>query len=233
MSILGKIFDTGVAYLQHTNFVQTACEAAPEEVGDLLVNYVQGLSGASFLGFTTTLAMLGNQEGNSHRKGVIQYLLENADAARALGQNGSEVKTIQHEASGDDGRSSGPLTTEEDLLRDCEMIDNWYQDLSEDQCLKALATRLKGMNTAGYARFKENLRIMKLYAADKIKEHNETEHHVLGTSIEDRMAYLYASVKTGERDGEFMRQLRELENRQGFVEWIDAISAETWKGISK
>lgn len=123
------------------------------------------------------------------------------------------------------------ITNEEAFSEDTKRLDEWHTNLVKDEQKKALLVHLISLDAKGYERFMENLRLIKLCVLDDIKHHEDNERFAWGSYMEDQMAYLNATIKTGERDPKFMRRLKELQGMLYFTEWTTKTAADLWELI--
>jgi hypothetical protein len=207
---LSKVIHAGNAYMEHVRFVETARQTQPGELADLLVEYVQSLTQASFNGFKITLNLLANKEQNAERKELIQALLQSADAART----GNLTLSVADEPAAHSAPEVGPFE------RDVALVEKWYALNGPDQRADALKKHIHGMAGDELATFTLHLKRMRENVMSHKKEHEDNEDKAWGRFIEDQMAYRVARLQTGQRDPDFMRRLRELQEFLSFIEGL-------------
>lgn len=186
--------------------------AGPGDRAHVLLQYVQGLSSASFAGFKITLAMLANKASNDQRKKLIQSLLYAADAAR-----GGNVATDLVDGSIDSCK-------QDTFNRDLEQVSIWYDQLDEDHRIKALTEHVTSLSRQGYESFYTNLLEMRENVLASMRQHEANEDNSWGSCFEDRMSYRMARASSGQRDHAFMRQLRVLTASANFFEHLIEVS---------
>lgn len=162
--------------------------------------------------------------------GKLLGVLEAVADSQAQAATKGPVQTVPTGPVRESRLAGNTITNEEALFEEAKRFDEW-QHLVKDEQKKALLVHLISLDAKGYERFMENVRLIKLSVLSNIKEHEDNERFAWGNYIEDQMAYLNASMNTGERDPKFMRRLKELQGQLYFAEWTTKTAADLWELI--
>jgi len=196
---LGLLRDMGAAGLHHVQFVARARKLPPGEVSGELARYVQGLSEPAFRGFKLTLLAMARREANPETKAFLDSLHGACDAARAGKPVPEEVVARQPK--------EGPAASFES---DQALVASW-ESLPERQWRAVLDVHLDGLSLAHHETFVEHVQELCELVSEAIEEHKADENRAWGGFVEDRMSYMMASLRTGAKDPEWVRRLREFE----------------------
>jgi hypothetical protein len=208
---LGKVLDLGAAYMQHVQFAQQALATPSSQADDLLRQYTQSLSEASFTGLKMTLTMLVNQERDATRQQRLQHLLDIADSSR----QGRVAVNI-----------AAPAVSDFDA--DLTLAAGWLDNLTETDRPRALVVHVQGLTPSGYESFIANARRMAANCERNMRNHEANESKAWGGCIEDSISYSLASLRTGQRDPAFIRKLRTYEASLAHFRWVVTASEQAW-----
>ena len=159
----------------------------------------------------------------------IEYL-QNAADSQGQAVTSGPTQTAQPGPAAESMLAGNTITNEEAVFEEGKRLDEWYK-LVEDEQKKALLVHLVSLDSKGYERFMENIRLIKLCVRKDIKHHEDNERFAWGRYMEDQMAYLNATMNTGQRDPKFMRRLEELQGQLYFAEWITKTATDLWELI--
>jgi hypothetical protein len=219
---LTKVVRAGAAYVEHVQFAEKAQSSEARDRPELLAQYVQGLTDASFAGFKLTLRMLAGKEKDAQRQAVIESLLVAADGARAgRAQTRALVDEIANE-------SFATASEPNDFDADLKLVHEWFSMSDENARTAAVQQHVLSLGVDQFKAFFANLKQMRENVIEQKRAHEANEGKAWGGYIEDQIAYRMARLSTGARDPEFMRQLREFEAFQKFVECLMTVSL-AWK----
>jgi hypothetical protein len=107
--------------------------------------------------------------------------------------------------------------------QDLTMVAGWRGH--EARALSsAVDSHVRPLSAGGRQTFVAHLERMCAEARALVRQHEASENSSWGGFVEDRIAYMMASLRTGARDPGFVRRLRELEQQASFFESVHALA---------
>jgi hypothetical protein len=209
---LSKLLDAGASYLQHQQFVERLRGMQLEDAKIQLATYVSGMSDVGYNGLKLALTLLARNSNEPGTSKLLNGLLDSLDAAR----EGSASKSTDETTLAARLVDTPPARSfDDDLTR----VAGWYE-LDQDGRVAALSAHLAELKPHAFNIFRSNVSQMVNNVAAAIRELEANEDNAMGGFVEDRMDYLLARLKTGQRDPAFLARLRELQDYGTFYEWV-------------
>ena len=226
---LGKLLSAGNAYLQqHQQFLDRLRGLQLEDAKAQLAGYVRGMPDARFNGLKLALTFVARKSQDPGTTALLQTLLRSLDALReGRATPASAVSTPRLNAALSD---TSPVPSFDD---DLTMVAGWHDHLDQERRAAALVGHLEGLSPEGYRVFREHVGRMLENATAAIRRHEESEDNAWGGAVEDRMSYMMARIKTGERDPQFVARLREMRGYLAFYEWVAGASDVAWQELQQ
>lgn len=211
--LLGNLFNMGAAYLQHVTAVRAALLLPQPQALAALTEYVQGLSDASFLGFTMTVGGLVGSEANPQVQQQLQWIVHNADGLR----QGRFVGAQQLQQS-----------DHSDLQATLVMIQPWFESSLEQFQAHFQALMLK-LSDSEREQFVAHMHTATYNATENLRRVEESESNSWGGAIEDRIAYLQAKIRTGGgTDPAYAQRVAAHQEYVNRFQWL-AQAAAAWR----
>lgn len=203
----GKLWNTGVAYLQHVKFVDNAYTLPRQDVPDALAEYLGGLSDTARAGFGLTLALLARRAtGDPNRRAFIQALTA---AVSGSGAPDAITSTAPPQVAAPVERSAPPTRAASTFDENLATVHAWLP-LTDDQRRQAIRTHLESLSAEEREVFVKHARFMAENIAGQIADHDAQEDRSWGDFIEDRMSYNLAKLRTGQSDPRWVEARSEL-----------------------
>ncbi len=209
-----KLKSMGAAHLQHVEAIRSALQTADTQAArDKLAEYLKGLSGVSLTGFRMSVGALMGSEGNPQVRQALQWIQSNIDALREDQYAALTPQTLpRHGVS---------------LQQVATLIEPWVQ-LSQQEAQQQFIATMGALDAQGREEFAAHCDTLAMQAQQQLQQLRDNESSAWGTSWEDRMSYLQASVRSGERDPAHARAVAE---QQGLVSALTemAQAARLWQ----
>lgn len=213
---LGKLLQMGAAYLRHAQAARGAARLAPAQMKAELSAYLNGLTAKEFSGFKLSVAAEALREKDQTLKQALSWIASNAEALRdgaaSLEAPAASVKAAPVAPAAPPAREA----TFDEVLA---MLNGWW-GVEWPEVEKQLLGHVDSLDERGFAGFIAHIDEARGNIQANLEQTKNNEANAWGGFVEDRMAYLWAKAKTGGRDPEFDRRIRELETSAAFVERI-------------
>ncbi|MGH3695861.1 MAG: hypothetical protein ACRDRX_18035, partial [Pseudonocardiaceae bacterium] len=203
----GKLWNTGVAYMQHVKFVDNAYTLPRRDVPDALAEYLGGLSDTARAGFVLTLALLARgARGDPNRRDFIQALTA---AVSGSGAPDAITSTAPPRVAAPVERPAPPARATSTFDENLATVHAWFP-LTDDQRRQVIRAHLESLSAEEREVFVEHARQMAENIAGQIADHDAEEDRSWGGFIEDRMSYNLAKLRTGQSDSRWVEARSEL-----------------------
>jgi hypothetical protein len=226
---LGKLLSAGNAYLQqHQHFIDRLRGLQLDDARAQLTAYVRGMPDARFNGLKLALTFVARTSQDVATSRLLQGLLRSLDAVRAgrAAEEPPEPPALGPPPLVDVARAP---SFDDDLT----MVAGWHDHLDQEGRAAALFAHLEGLSPQGFRVFREHLGRMLENATTAVRRHEESEDNAWGGSVEDRMSYMMARIKTGQRDPQFVARLREMRGYLSFYEWVAGAADVAWQELQQ
>lgn len=213
---LSKLFDAGATYLQHQQFFERLRGMTLEDAKAQLATYVRDMPDAGFHGVTIALTLFERNAKDVATQRLLHALHESLDGARGGRTSSASIASSAAAVISRLVDAPPPVRTfEEDLA----LVSGWA-DLDEDAGERAIVAHLERLSGVGFAAFRGNVAQMVENVAAEIRQHEANEDNAWGGFTEDRMSYMLASLKTGQRDPRWVARLQELQRYDTFYKAV-------------
>jgi hypothetical protein len=181
-----KLKSMGAAHLQHVEAIRSALQTADTQAArDTLASYLKGLSGASLAGFRISIGALMGSEGNPQVRQALQWVQANIDALRE-----GQFAAVTPQTLPRHGLSLQQVTA---------LIEPWVE-LSQQQAQQQFIATMGSLDAQGRQEFAAHCDTLAMQAQQQLQQLQDNESSTWGTSWEDRMSYLQASIRSGQSD---------------------------------
>ncbi len=206
--LIGKALNIGAAYARHLNTVRQTFPLSQAEATAALASYLKELSQASFVGFKLSIANWAGRERDAGTKQYLEWIVANADALRT-----QKLESVNRKQLAPSGVSF------EEIIK---LLDSWSK-LSEVECRARLRAMIAEMDPSEWdellAHFNKALNNGRI----ALQQVRDNENKAWGSSIEDRINYGMARLRTGTSDPKYLEEIRDGER---VVRWMEGLLAE-------
>jgi hypothetical protein len=231
MSFWDQLVQVGTSYAKHVGIIKQLVEAAPDQRVAVMSSYVRGLSDQSFAGFKTLMSNALSEQKGAQARNILEALLKNLDVARAGEQVAAGTAAPPAETS---AATATATAAEEAFIADAHFCnDHWWNQPDEEKKRTKLVDTLIGFDEARYQQFHGHLLQLRDNHLTHVKAHQNDELNAWGTYFEDRLRYFNARERTGQRDPDWMKQMRELESILADMDWLIGACEQFWPIIQK
>ena len=207
----------GAAHVQHVQAITAAFQMPGLQSGrDHLAGYLQTLSAPALLGFRTSLGLLIAQESNPQVQQALQWVAANADGLRA-----GHFAAVTPQTLPAHGLTLDQVTA---------LITPWAE-LTAEQVRAPFTATMQRLDAHGRQEFAAHLDTLAQQVMLQIQQlQQQDDSSAWGNSVEDRMAYLQASIRSGEprRDSAAVQQQQAV--LQALAQLADA--ARQWEATA-
>jgi hypothetical protein len=207
---LGKLLQAGAKYLRHAQAVRSATRLPEDQMQARLAEYLQRLEPGELGGFRMSITAEALREKDPRLKQVLSWVVSNTAALR-------DGRTQVNAPPTDLARPAPPtLPNVDDTL---VLLNEWWE-LDETEAEKRLASYVDLCSEGEFRQFVTNLEQARENIRSNLEQAEADEANAWGRFSEDRIAYMLAKARTGARDPEHERRIRELDRSAAFVERI-------------
>jgi hypothetical protein len=222
ISVIGKAIDLGSACAHHVSFIQRLHGHSLVDQTRMLRDYTGGLSDAGFTGLKLTLGMLLGTERDAARKSIMRQALASADQARwggaiAESPQVAPLSSIEQPA------------TDYGLDNDLALVCAWRLMPTQEQREQALAAYIGGLSPGDYEGFIRNVQQMQVNVEENLRQLHVRENNAFGGFVEDRINYMMARLKTGQRSPAILERFAEFQDTQQLLAWTVSTSEAVWR----
>jgi hypothetical protein len=236
MSFWDQLVQVGSTYAKHVGIIKQLVDAAPDQRIAVMSNYVRGLSDQSFAGFKILMANAMSEQTGAHARSILEALARNLDAVRA-GQQvpaATETPSAATAVPAENTGATPSMSEEQAFIADAHFCnEHWWNQPDAEKKRTSLVDTLIKFDAARYQQFHGHLLRLRDNHMTHVKAHEQNELNSWGTYFEDRMAYFNARERTGQRDPEWMKQMRELQAVLADMDWLIKACEQFWPLIEK
>ncbi len=123
-------------------------------------------------------------------------------------------KFLDHARSDTEARATPPP-----FLMDMMLVSDWSA-IDSESCAASVHLHVSALSPEFYQSFRSHVSTIMENVTKQIEMLKENESKAWGGYAEDRMAYMMTRLRTGQRDPEFLAELRVAEETLAYLTWV-------------